>query len=151
MQAPSPDPFRFKVSASLVGQEKLLRELLERASPENQRDLLNWYGRRVQREAKNLVPRETGELEEAIDVQFDGDTAVSVGVPASSPAIEKAHATEYGTWNYSVGEPASPKRTWAAKSKMTATMPWLRTAAAVHYIPFLRKIRRFFITGRREP
>lgn len=146
----SPDPFRIKVSATMAGQEALLKSLYDRASPEARRDLNEWMARRVLREAKQLVPKETGELESEIEVLYDGDTPVGVGVPASSPAIDKAWATEYGASNYSVGEPGTPKLDWKAKSKPTAAMPWLRTAALVHRFSFLKKIRRYFVTGRRE-
>lgn len=155
--AASPNPWfkasgkaRFQIAASVVGQEKLLEELLRRAKPEHRRELLQWYADRVVREARRLVPRDTGELESEVAIHYDGDMPSSIGVLASSPAAEKARATEYGSWNYDVGSPTGPKLDWPAKSKPTAAMPWLRTAAAIHHYPFLRHIRKFFISGRRD-
>lgn len=146
----SPNPFRFKVSATMQGQEKLLKALYDRASPQATRELNEWMARRLLAEAKRLVPRETGELESEIQVFYEGSTPVAVGVSGASPAAEKARATEYGSWNYTAGEPGSPKLDWPVKSKPTAAMPWLRTAALVHRFSFLKKIRRYFVTGRRE-
>ncbi|MCA1810483.1 MAG: HK97 gp10 family phage protein [Halobacteriales archaeon] len=143
-------PFRFKVSASLDGQEALLRRLYERANPEAQRDMLEWAADKVASEARRLVPRETGELQREITVFRDGDRPTGVGVPASSPAIHKARATEFGTWNYDVGAPAGPKTEWRAKSKPTAAMPWLRTALLVRRQSILRYMKKVLVSGRRE-
>lgn len=142
--------FSYKVSASLVGQEELLQALLKRSSPEAKQDLHEWYCRRVLRTAKQLAPRETGEMEKAITVFYKGHLPVGVGVPATSPVIDRARATEYGSWNYSVGVPGAPKQDWPAKSKPTAAMPWLRTSALIHHYPFMRRIRRYFLTGKRD-
>lgn len=145
-----PGVFRWKMSASLHGQEALLRELLERADPEAQRIAREKMAKLIQAEAKRLVPRETGELESEVGVFYDGQMPSGVGVPASSPAIEKALATEFGTWNYGVGSPGAPKTAWASKSKATAAMPWLRTGVLVARPRILRWLRRFFVTGRRR-
>jgi hypothetical protein len=148
--AASPNPFRFKVSASLTGQEELLKNLLARASPEAKQALQEWWAKRVLREAKHLVPRDTGQLEQEIAVFYEGDLPVGVGVPSTSQAIHRAWATEYGSWNYNVGSAESPKLDWKTKSKPSASMPWLRVAALVQHMPFLRRVRRYFITGKRE-
>ena len=139
----------FKVSASLEGQERMIRELLDRAGPEAKAEVHEWMAKRILREARILVPRKMGELESEVQIIRDGSLPTRVGVPASSPAIHKAWATEFGTWNYDVGDPQSPKTSWLTKSKPTAAMPWLRTAALAQRIPILRHLRRYFITGKR--
>lgn len=145
------NPFRFQVSMSLEGQAELLKRLMERASPEAQKDILEWAAEKVESEARRLVPEETGELREEITT-FRGDNGVpeGVGVPASSPAIHKARATEYGSWNYSVGTPGSPKLDWPAKTKGTAAMPWLRLALLVRRTSILRYTKKVLLSGRRE-
>jgi hypothetical protein len=95
--------------------------------------------------ARENVPRETGELEDEIVVldkyQNGGVVEKGVGVPDSSPAIHKAWATEFGTWNYGVGTPEVPKLDWPAKSKSTAMMPWLSTAVRQTREEFLDSVR----------
>lgn len=144
-----PGVFRWKMSASLEGQDALLKMLLDRAGPEAKREALEKVAKFLIIEARRLVPRDTGELEAEISVFYDGDMPSSVGISASSPAIHKAIATEYGTWNYSVGTPGAPKTSWRAKSKPSAAMPWLRTSALVARPRILRFLRRYFITGKR--
>lgn len=76
------------------------------------------------------VPEDTGELAEDIisrPKEVSEDRVIyEVGVPSESPSIDKAWATETGTWNYDVGTPANPKRSWPSKTKGSAKMPWLR-------------------------
>jgi hypothetical protein len=144
-----PGVFRWKISASLIRQEGILRDLAESAEPEHRRAALEKMAKLIRVEAARLVPRETGELENELTVIYEGDLPTEVGVPASSPAIAKARATEYGSWNYTVGDPAGPKTEWAARSKPTAAMPWLRTGALVARPRILRWIRRYFLTGKR--
>lgn len=141
--------YKWKVSASLDGQDKLLQALLARASHEQRIVAHEAIAKRIRTEARRLVPRKTGELQRAIQVFYEGDLAVGVGVPADSPAIAKAWATEYGSWNYSVGTPETPKTEWKTKSKPEAAMPWLRTAVLVRRMSILRALRRQFLTGKR--
>jgi hypothetical protein len=144
-----PGVFRWKMSASLAGQEALLKALLERADDRAQRIMLDKIARLIYIEARRLVPRETGELESEIQIFYVGDRPAGVGVSASSPAIAKAWATEYGTWNWSVGSPTGPKTAWEAKTKPEAAMPWLRTGLIVATPRALRYLRRALITGKR--
>ena len=145
-----PGPFRWKMSASLQGQEKLLRDILERADDESQRIALEKMSKLIKTEQKRLVPRKTGELESEIQVFHDGNKAIGVGIAPDSPAAAKARATEYGTWNYDVGIPGAPKVQWPSKSKETAAMPWIRTSSIVAKPRILRWLRRYFITGKRR-
>lgn len=139
------------MSASLQGQEALLKDLLDRVNPEQRAEMLDHGTKLIKTEAVRLVPRETGELQGEITILNAGDPDnVKIGVPASSPANAKAWATEHGTWNYSVGSPSSPKTDWPAKSKPTAAMPWLRTAVLVAKPRILRFLRRRMLTGRRQ-
>lgn len=96
-------------------------------------------------EMRRRVPRETGELEGEIVAHPlrapPGQFFVNVGVPESSPAIEKARATEFGTWNYGVGTPQNPKTRWAAKSKPGAVMPWARTSVLARKTDIIRRWR----------
>lgn len=82
----------------------------------------------VYHEAYRLVPEDTGELVDEIEIIRYGPKKVGVGVPRASPAYAKAVATEYGAATYDVGSPTNPKRDWPAKSKVSASMPWLRVA-----------------------
>jgi len=144
------DVFKWKISASLEGQERLLKNLLERADAEARATALAKIGNIVRIEQQRLVPRETGELQGEIRVEAQGDE-VRVGIfPDASPEVQaRARATNEGSWNYTVGSPDSPKTEWRAKSKPTAAMPWLRTSVLTARPRILRYLRRFFITGRR--
>lgn len=103
-------------------------------------------GTALEEEMRRRVPRETGELEDAIQKVRGKQTrtlvTMGVGVPASHPAIHKAWATEFGTWNYTVGRPEAPKTNWPAKSKAGATMPWARTSVLVLKTSLIRNWRR---------
>jgi hypothetical protein len=146
---PQPGVFRWKMSASLEGQEQLLKSLLERADHDAQVECLTKIAKLIMLEVDLLVPRKSGQLETEVVVFYDGDLPTGVGVPATSPSIDAAFATEYGSWNFDVGGPGSPKTDWPTKSKPTAAMPWLRTSALVATPRALRYLRRFFITGKR--
>lgn len=144
-----PGVFRWKTSVSLEGQADLLAALLERVDDETKQKALEKMAHLVYLEAYRLAPREEGLLESEIQVFYDGDMPSGVGVPSESPAIERAWATEFGTWNWDVGTPNGPKTGWPAKSKPEAAMPWLRTGLLVARPRVLRMLRRLLLTGKR--
>lgn len=145
------DVFRWKLSARIEGMEPMMREVFPTLPPHKQREMLERAADFVRQDARALVPRETGELEREVQVFDDGGItdSIFVGVPETSPAIHKARATEYGTWNYDVGAVAAPKTSWPARSKVSAAMPWLRTGLLRARPRILRMFHREFFSGKR--
>ena len=80
-------------------------------------------------EARRRAPRDTGLLEDSVEVLDAADGNVNVGVPPGSPALARARATEFGTRHIAVGSSEAPRTSWPSQSKSGATMPWLRAAA----------------------
>lgn len=117
---------------TLTGGPELVAKLREMVATEHLRPVVEEAARLLLAEAKRLAPRDTGELESAIVVVEVtlGDKVISlgVGVPEGDPAWERGMATEYGTRAIIVGTPESPRVSWTAKSKGSASMPWLRAA-----------------------
>lgn len=106
-------------------------------------------GEDLKAEMVKRVPRETGELEGEIVVRpmrtGPGVFVAGIGVPADSPAIVKAFATEYPetvpNWTHR-GVPGNPTTNWPAKSKQGATMPWARQSVLVRKNGIMRKWRQ---------
>lgn len=128
---------------TLTGGDELVANLKAHVAEARLRPVVEEAARILLAEAKRLAPRDTGELESAIVILEVSDgpntIAVQVGVPESDPAWDRGMATEYGTASILVGTPEGPRMTWTAKSKGTASMPWLR-AAMVNVAPQVTRL-----------
>lgn len=135
---------------TLTGGPELLAKLRARVAEEHLRPFIEEAARLLEQEAKRLAPRDTGELEAAITIVVveagPRGVVLGVGVPEGDPAFERGMATEYGTRAILVGSPAAPNVSWAAKSKGSASMPWLR-AAMLNVAPQVQAVFERAIKG----
>lgn len=131
---------RIRFSIGLTGGDMLVRRMRNYLHGSDLDTPLKEAAHVIKDNALEFVPRDTGLLESEIGVwKVRGRRAYMIGVKATSEAYPQAVATEYGTWNYTVGTPKSPKKSWPAKSKANATMPWLRSGF-LKARPKIRKI-----------
>ena len=132
---------------TLEGGDALVANLEAMVATHRLRPLAEEAARILLEEARRLAPRETGLLEDSIVVVevSIGETnlTLGVGIPDGDPAWARGMATEYGTRAIIVGTPENPVVSWRAKSKGSASMPWLR-AAMLNVRP---QVERLFLTA----
>lgn len=131
------------VRVRITGEDRLVARLRRQYAAEKLRPYCDEAARILEAEVKRLAPRETGELEAAVRIVVLDVTekilVLGVGVPDGDPAHERGMATEYGTRAIVVGTPESPVVAWHAKTKDSASMPWLR-AAMLNVAPQVRAV-----------